>query len=69
MESTCNLQTEISSLDNLEPAGKTCLKESETNCLKAIEIQDASQPAIPTGTMKVKVNWETTTLENLDADV
>ena len=43
MESVCNLQTEISSLDtdvtdpvktNLEPAGKTCLKESETVCLK-----------------------------------
>ena len=40
MESECNLQTEISSLDtdpvkaNLEPVGKTCLKESETVCLK-----------------------------------
>ena len=49
MESECNLHTEIT---DLEPAGK---KESETLCPK-----DASQPAILTGTMKVKVNWETT---------
>ena len=65
MESVCNLQAEINSLDtdvtdpvktNLEPAGQTCLKESETICLKAIENQDASQPARLTGTMKWKVN-------------
>ena len=44
----CNLQAEISS-----DAGQTV-------CLKAIENQDASQPVRLTGTMKGKVNWETT---------
>ena len=57
--------TETGSLDNdvtdLKPAG-TCLKESETACPK-----DASQPAIPTGTRKVKVSGETTTQAFLDS--